>query len=272
MTLILQLYVARWWLLSIVLGFFVMIKYQKYRRLQAFPGPFSTGWSELWHARTVMSNHCHLKYKEVNDNYGRIARIGPNELITSSPELLVHMSSVRSAYTRSTWYNSATRVRPGKDHLFSELDEAKHTKRRQQMAPGYSGKENLALEADIDARVQELMGLIRTRYLSTAGRSSPVDIGKKVQYFTLDVISAVGFGEPIGDLKADADLNDYLKAVEEGLTMMALSGALGLTRFLQQPIFSRLLGPKETDKGGMGRMMLTARKLIDSRLTKPTQG
>jgi hypothetical protein len=69
---------------------------------------------------------------------GPIARIGPNELITSSPELLVHMNAVRSPYTRSSWFNRTTRVEPGKDHVFSQLDEEKHTKRRQQMAAGVS--------------------------------------------------------------------------------------------------------------------------------------
>jgi hypothetical protein len=62
--------------------------------------------------------------------------VGPNDLVTSSPELLAHMSAVRSRYTRTKWYNRATRHRPGKDHVFSELDEEKHMRRRQQMAAG----------------------------------------------------------------------------------------------------------------------------------------
>jgi cytochrome P450 len=75
----------------------------------------------------------------------------------------------------------------GKDHAFSQLDEAKHTKRRQQMASGYSGKENLSLEPDIDEHVQQLLKLIRSKYLSTATRCKPMDLASKIQYFTLDV-------------------------------------------------------------------------------------
>lgn len=67
---------------------------------------------------------------------GPIARVGPNDLITSSPELLTYMSAVRSPYTRSKWYNRAARYQPGKDHVFSELDEDKHKLRRQQMTHG----------------------------------------------------------------------------------------------------------------------------------------
>jgi hypothetical protein len=49
------------------------------------------------------------------------------------------MSAVRSPYTRGAWFNRATRVEPGKDHVFSQLDEVQHMKRRQQMAAGVSG-------------------------------------------------------------------------------------------------------------------------------------
>lgn len=67
---------------------------------------------------------------------GSIARIGPNDLITSSPELIMHMSAVRSVYTRAAWYYRSSRIEPGRDHIFSQVDEEKHTKRRQQMAAG----------------------------------------------------------------------------------------------------------------------------------------
>ena len=63
-------------------------------------------------------------------------RVGPNDLITNSPELLAHMSAVRSSYTRTKWFSRATRLWPGKDHIFSMLDEEQHLRRRQQMAPG----------------------------------------------------------------------------------------------------------------------------------------
>ncbi|KAF2183831.1 pisatin demethylase [Zopfia rhizophila CBS 207.26] len=212
----------------------------------------------------------HLIYKDVCDKYGSIARVGPNDLITSSPELLAHMNTVRSPYTRSTWFNRATRVEPGKDHVFSQIDEEKHTKRRQQMAAGYSGKENYALESSIDGRVQELLDLIRAKYLSTQARSTPVDLARKVQYFTLDVISTIGFGQAFGDLKADADLNNYIHSGEQGLAVVTVSAALGLTSFLQWPPVARLLGPSEKDRSGFGKMMATARGLIDSRLTQPT--
>lgn len=179
------------------------------------------------------------------------------------------MNAVRSLYTRSHWYNPATRVEPGKDHIFSQLDETKHTKRRAQIAAGYSGKENITLESDIDTHVQGLLQLISKKYISSDTQAKPFDIGKKIQYFALDVISTIGFGQAFGDTKADDDLNDYIKSSEEGLTFMKLSMGLGLTPYLQWPPIARLLGPSEKDKRGFGKMLATARGFIDARFTKP---
>jgi cytochrome P450 len=105
-----------------------------------------------------------------------------------------------------------------------------------------------------------------------ATQHKQMDLGRKIQYFTLDVISTIGFGQPFGDIKADADLNDYIKSGEEGLTVVTLSVALGLTPYLQWPPIARLLGPSEKDKSGFGKMLATARGLIDARMTKSLDG
>ncbi|RYP00465.1 hypothetical protein DL766_004697 [Monosporascus sp. MC13-8B] len=265
-----QLYDLWWLLASAMLALYVAHKIQTYRRLSAFKGPLGVGLTEFWHSWAFLTWKSHLWYKEVCDRYGPIARVGPNDLITSLPELLTHMSAVRSPYTRAAWYNRATRYQPGKDHVFSQLDEEKHKQRRQQMAHGYSGKENLALESSIDTHVDELVQLIRSKYLSTDTHSKPVDFAQKIQYFTLDVISSVGFGEAFGNLRTDQDVNEYAKAGKIGLTVTTVGLALGLTWFLQLPLVARILGPSENDIVGFGRMIRNARSIIETRLKRET--
>ena len=156
MGLLSQIYGLRWELALATLAIFIGLKIHSYNRLSAFKGPFASGFSNIWHTRALLSPISHLKYREVCDKYGKasqtaalamrpaekpryigpIARIGPNDLITSSPDLLTHMSAVRSPYTRGAWYNRGARHRPGRDNLFSEIDEEVHTRRRNQMAPG----------------------------------------------------------------------------------------------------------------------------------------
>ncbi|CAI6337947.1 unnamed protein product [Periconia digitata] len=271
MTALLDFYSARLLVTFVSLVLLFILRYRTYRRLSQFRGPLSTGWLELWHIRAILSMRSHEWYREATDKYGSVTRVGPNDLITNSPDLLAHMSAVRSPYTRAAWYNRATRVEPGKDHLFSLLDEDTHTKRRQKMATAYSGKENTSLEPSIDLRVQQLIQLIRSKYLSSSNSktpSKPMDLARKIQYFTLDVISYIGFGQAFGDLEADDDVHEYIAASEAGLNLMVYVCGLGLTPLIQWPPIARLLGPSEKDKSGHGKMMRTARRLINDRIDK----
>jgi hypothetical protein len=48
---------------------------------------------------------------------GSIARIGPNMLVTSDPEIVHHMSGARSRYTKGEWY-LGMRLQPGHTVFF----------------------------------------------------------------------------------------------------------------------------------------------------------
>lgn len=136
----------------------------------------------------------------------------------------------------------------------------------------YSGKENPTLEPSIDTHVKELIELVR-KYASPAASAvpgKPMDLAKKIPYFTLDVISHVGLGEPFGDLKADEDLKDYLKSSEEGLKIGNTAFALGIAWLKDTSIIGPAISPSEKDVSGFGRMMAEARKIVDARRTKST--
>ncbi|KAF2817669.1 pisatin demethylase [Mytilinidion resinicola] len=252
---------------------FVVGRLRQFWRLKQFDGPFSTGFSWLWHSNVVLSGNAHKYYGDVTEKYGTIARVAPNHLITSSPDLWAHMNAVRSPYSRSPWYYHCARFEAGKDNVFTECDNDKHDVRRKKMASGYSGKENPTLEPSIDTHVKELVHLIRSKYATqatSASASKPMNMAKKMQYFTLDVISHVGLGQAFGDLKEDADVNDYLKATEEGLAISNTSWALGIAWIRDVPILGKAISPTEEDERGFGKMMAHARKSIEQRLLKST--
>jgi cytochrome P450 len=77
---------------------------------------------------------------------GPLARIGPNDLLTTDVELIHRMQAARSPYTRSDWYQGF-RLSPGVDNVLSMTDDKLHAKRRAQMNMGFSGKENGTLES-----------------------------------------------------------------------------------------------------------------------------
>ena len=70
MALLAQTYNLWWFLAAIVAVGYAVSKYRAYKRLAVFQGPFSTGWSNIWHSSWILSKHSHLAYVDVNNKYG----------------------------------------------------------------------------------------------------------------------------------------------------------------------------------------------------------
>lgn len=97
-----------------------------------------------------------------------------------------------------------------------------------------------------------------------------MDLARKTQYLTLDVISDIGFGQAFGDLANDADMDSYIESTDAVMASITMILASGLLRVVQWPPIARLLGPNEKSKSGFGKSMATARRLIDDRLKSET--
>ncbi|KAJ4412359.1 hypothetical protein N0V91_000831 [Didymella pomorum] len=227
---------------GLYLGLFVITAYlltarlRQYYRLSHFKGPATTGISWWWHSKAVLSGQSQRYYGDATEKYARFE--------------------------------------PGKDNVFTECDNDRHDARRKKMYAGYSGKENPGLEPSIDGHVQELVQLVRA-YASRPASTKPLkamDLAQKIPYFTLDVISHIGLGSPFGNLTSNKDVNDYLKSSEEGLKIGNTAFGMGLGWLRETPIIGPAISPSEKDQTGYGRMMYEARKIVDARRSKSTEG
>lgn len=79
-----------------------------------------------------------------------------------------------------------------------------------------------------------------------------MDLGEKIQFFTLDVISDLAFGEAFGHLEKDADVFSYIETTAAMFPAMhTLANSPTIVAFLQSPIM-RWAQPSEKDKHGWG--------------------
>ncbi|KAF4881803.1 Cytochrome P450 monooxygenase lolP1 [Colletotrichum fructicola] len=243
----------------------VILTIRQYIRLRHIPGPFLAGISPLWLLRAACSGSMHLKLYEANQKYGSLVRVGPKDVVTSDPDLMKHMLGVRTKYTRSDWYD-AMRLDPAHDNVLSSRDDAMHGKLRSQMARGlcgakYSGKEVIGLEDRIDSSVRRLVELI-DKYVSENKR---FDFGLKAQYFTLDVISDLAFGNPFGDLASDSDVHGYIHTIEQKMPSIVVATVLpSLLTLLSWPGLRWLL-PSESDATGLGKLTRMAKEIAGER-------
>lgn len=140
----------------------------KWRRLSHIPGPFWTAISKFWIIREGFLGWQPTTLRDVTITYGAqdqlvrlmkletdqflgyLARIGPNEVVTSDPEVLRKIMSVLFAYTRGpckplspmnlfllkrVGYH-AWKLEAGKDNLFCMRDEAAHINLRNRITAG----------------------------------------------------------------------------------------------------------------------------------------
>nr|RBQ84127.1 hypothetical protein FVER53263_00415 [Fusarium verticillioides] len=242
---------------------------RRWSRLRHIPGPASAGWTSWWQCRGALSGRYHEHLKNAADQFGPLVRIGPNEVLSTDPVVLRNMSAVRSTYTKGDFYSSG-RIVPGVDNVVSERDEAKHKFMRAKMAPGYSYKENegFGFEAGIDRQLLNFISLIDRKYLSTTSESRPLDLAEKTQFFALDVIGNVSFGEPFGYLTKDEDLYQYNEINASSLPVLNLVSVYPwLGRVVHQWPLNLLL-PREEDQVGFGRLMGFARHFVRKRLSE----
>jgi cytochrome P450 len=145
------------------------------------------------------------------------------------------------------------------------LDDAVHEKLRAKLAPGYGGKDVDNLHQLIDEQVAGFVSLLESKYLSTDASFKPVDLARKVQYFTLDVISSLAFGRAFGYLEADADLFGYIKNTESALpTVLATSLVPWFLRVLQSPRLKWLM-PAAREMAGIGTVIQLGQAAVAER-------
>ncbi|RKK82857.1 hypothetical protein BFJ68_g16399 [Fusarium oxysporum] len=252
--------------LAAVAGIIILICYvvstiRQWARLRHFRGPAIAGFTQLWLISKVGGGRTHLDLWEACKKYGDIARVGPNDLITSDPDLMKHMLNVRTRFQRSSWYD-AMRLDLTKDNVLSQRNDELHASTRSKMAAAYSGKEVDNIEMTVDENVERLLELLDTKYIA---KGRPFDFGYKAQYFTLDVISALAFGEQFGDLETDSDVNGYITAMEESMPTIIVTTVMPwMIKLLQLPVFKSML-PSEKDKVGVGKVMAIAKRVSADR-------
>lgn len=245
---------------------------QSYRRLGHIPGPPWAAWTNLWLVRGQLSGQLNFTLQAVNSTYGNLARIGPNWVVCGDPDELRRIWGVRSAYKRAYWYRGL-RVDPYRDSTFSTLDDSVHDELRAKLLPGYGGKDVDNLHDIIDEQVAGFVRLLETKYLAVdadhatgdRGHHTTVDLARKVQFFTLDVISALAFGSAFGYLDADADKFGYISTTEATVPILMSTAILPwIVDTLQSPLLRPLM-PNVRGMVGIGTVMNLAREAVDAR-------
>ena len=115
------------------------------------------------------------------------------------------------------------------------------------------------MEPVIDDRLMDWISRVKARCAS-GQKNTCIDIGSRIQFLTVDIITKIILGEELGCVAADGDKYEFLETVERGNAVCQhLSVLLELNDLMywlsKVPMFGKYLVPKASDNSGVGRIM-----------------
>lgn len=230
---------------------------RNYLRLRHIPpAHFSTPFSYLWLGRTTYSGRQYHTLRALHTLHGPLVRIGPHEVLTDDPSVLRTVSGTRSNYPRSDWYH-AGRFNPYHDNLLTITEPEAHKRAKKRSMAAYNGRDTAGLEGAVDEQVEMLLRVVSARYADGGeGEGKVLDLTSVTKFFTMDVITRLGFGRAVGYLVDERDHYEFLGTVDGLWPRMS---TVADVPWLRKVLFSRfvlgLVGPKSSDRTGFGALM-----------------
>ncbi|KAH9903873.1 cytochrome P450 [Xylariomycetidae sp. FL2044] len=252
-----------------LIGWYLLSAIYVWYSLRHIPGPSLAKFSYFWLARLSLSGKECETFRTIGRQYGRLVRVGPNDLTTDDPEIIRYICSPRSRYTKSGWYEG-NRFNPYHATMFSMLDTVAHDKLKGKVTPGYTGRDTPGLEGDIDIQLMSMIGLIQRKYIAPQGDPGLIllDLSRVIPLFTLDVISKIALGKEFGCLDTDSDPYDFYGTLEQHLPQMSMTTNVPwIRKIIYSKVGLMLFGPKETDRKGIGKVMGITSREVASRFT-----
>jgi cytochrome P450 len=206
----------------LIVSVFSLVIYRLYfHPLSRFPGPFLARITGFWRTYQYAQGNWHEDILKIHKKYGRVVRIAPNELA------IVDESAMKALYGHGTkalktkWY-SVWDVPDTAPQLFSELDKTNHAFLRKRLSNAYSMSSIMKYET----YVQGCLDLLWSRLSRRAdGSSTVVNMSHWTNALAFDVIGELGYGEPLGHVKADAaDVGNLRGTILGAFTTLSILG------------------------------------------------
>ncbi|KAL8674088.1 MAG: hypothetical protein Q9168_001483 [Polycauliona sp. 1 TL-2023] len=128
------------------------------------------------------------------------------------------------------------------------------------MSAGYAGKDIQDPQAAVDDVILTWIQHLRKQRSSVPGQARGFDIGRRIQFLTVDVTTKLCLGESFGCIEADRDQHAFLETVKDATPIsLQLSLFPELTKMMYHlakltPL-RRFLVPSAADIGGIGTVM-----------------
>lgn len=189
--------------------------------LNRFPGPWQSRYASLYMTLQLGNSDAYYKLQALHQKYGRIVRIGSNELSIIDPNAMETANGLHSKVTKSPWYDGDAPL----TSMHTSRSKALHDKRRKVWAPAFSDK---ALR-DYEEKVNTFNDKLIQRFVEFQG--GPVNVTKWFNLYSFDVMGHLAFGKDYSMLDS-GEKHWALDLLSEGMQPMAYLIPIWLFRML----------------------------------------
>ncbi|ETN41001.1 uncharacterized protein HMPREF1541_02933 [Cyphellophora europaea CBS 101466] len=203
--------------LILALAIFSFVLYRAYfHPLARIPGPPSARFSGSWRNARYWRGTWHEDILELHRKYGRVVRIGPNEVAVVDGTTAKRLYGPGTTSVKARWYS--TWDPPFASASFAERDKQHHAFLRKRASAAYAMSSILKYEP----YMQESLDEVLQKFKKYAGKQ--IDLAEWINAFAYDVVGQLGFGEAFGHVKGETDVMDLRKTIFEGANLQACMG------------------------------------------------
>ena len=174
------------------------------------PGPYWARLSNMYMSVNFRGSDAYYKLQDMHRKYGRVVRIGSNDLSITDPNIMEAAYGRNSKVTKGWWYDN--------DAPWSSMHTTRskelHDKRRRVWAPAFSEK---ALR-DYETKVDSFSDLLVDKIAEKQGQ--PIDMRNWFNLFSFDVMAMLAFGKDYGMLQK-GEKHWALDLLDEGMQPLA---------------------------------------------------
>lgn len=186
--------------------------------ISRFPGPKLAASTNLVNLYWSSSGRLHYVLKELHDQYGDVARIGPDMLVYRSTQAWKDIYGHRKHGTASLFKDPKFYILGPSGPSIISANEADHSRERRLLSHAFSEKalreQETLIQTYVDLLVERLDGEI-------AAARETVDMVRWYNFTTFDIIGDLAFGEPFYCLR-ESRYHPWVSMIFQGVKGGAL--------------------------------------------------
>lgn len=229
--------------------------------LNKFPGPWPARIGNFYFTFNLTKSDAYYKLQALHKKYGRIVRIGSNDLSIIDPTIMETAYGRQSRVTKGIWYDNDAPLTSMHTTRSREL----HDKRRKVWVPAFSEK----AVRDYETRINGYNDLLAKKIKDSKGK--PMDMTLWFNLFSFDVMALLAFGKNYGMLES-GEKHHALEMLDAGMQPLAYflptwffrmltaipglsAGYLKFVKFCIDELSWRVNNASEADKKGGSDIM-----------------